>query len=190
MLTKLLYRTLPHCYEFNSVYARFPFLVPDKNTMTAFNPNLKEGYIWTGPNLNISSDLTVVQTPREVANVLGSTDVYLSGSGDRLEQVVPRTTVQVTPSVLLVMIAFFDQGYWSAFQSFHDIFKMLIKDEAKKPSDYFRQTTRDLLKLRAITRVSSSRKYIDIVKDVINILPILWTKQQVRFLNESRTLSY
>jgi linoleate 10R-lipoxygenase len=82
------------------------------------------------------------------------------------------------------------EAIWSTLQSVDDIFKMLIKDEAKKLSDDFRRITRNLLELRAITRVGSGRKYIDIVKDVINILPILWTKQQVRFLNEIRTLSY
>jgi linoleate 10R-lipoxygenase len=44
---------------------------------------------------------------------------------------------------------------------------------------FFSKTTEDLIKAKTFEPVSKGVKYVDIVKDVINILPILWISQSI-----------
>jgi len=53
---------------------------------------------------------------------------------------------------------------------------------------YFQRTTSTLINEKSVNRVGSTFKYVDIVKDVINLLPIYWIADEIVCLNVHQTM--
>ncbi|KAJ7915743.1 heme peroxidase [Mycena leptocephala] len=164
MLTKLLFRTLPAYYPARSVYAHFPFLDPAymlkyiiENSLELEVVNVNK-YIWTRPTPSARAEVVVVvKTDTGVRAVLDKHTVFPTGYAERLEEVTKRRNVN------------------------HDFVNKILLQETDKWATYFAAETERLIEKRALDHIGKSGKvqYVDIVGDVINMLPVHWICQQL-----------
>ncbi|KAJ7206545.1 heme peroxidase [Mycena pura] len=155
MLTKLLFRTLPGYYPPRSAYAHFPFLEPKfmRDTMRESQPELVKKYNWMRPVIHANvEDVVVFKTVSGVRAVLEDQVVFPAAYAQRLEEVVGRKCV--------------DRGF---------VMKMLLPDLYKWTA-YFEMETQRLIEKRCFNFVGRERSVqsVDIVRDVINMLPVHW----------------
>ncbi|KAF7972285.1 hypothetical protein HWV62_18532 [Athelia sp. TMB] len=167
MLTKLLFRTLPEYYPAGSAYAHFPFLVPSlfKKKLAAKPGSIVDKYVWTRPPVPKPS--VVVDGYTAVSAVLGEPKVFESGYDVKIGQ--------ITRGVFL---------YKPVIQ------KILFSDQNISAWTHcFQCTTGRLIKQKSVSHVGSELKYVDIVKDVINLLPIYWLADEIIGLNMKSKLN-
>ncbi|CAK5274234.1 unnamed protein product [Mycena citricolor] len=158
MLTKLLFRTLPEYYPRRSAYAHFPFLDPAfmQNLMAENNKSLVGEYIWTKPEINVEKEaVLVVKTESAVREVLADQTVFPNGYADRVMEVTGHSTVD------------------------HTFVNDLLLKENAKWTEYFVTETRALIAQLSFGNVSKKVQYIDIVRDVINVLPVHWICKEI-----------
>nr|GAT58858.1 predicted protein [Mycena chlorophos] len=155
MLTKLLFRTLPEYYPARSAYAHFPFLDPAymRDTMQENKPELVDKYIWTRPVTSPNAEtVVVVKTLEGVRAVLEDQTHFPAPYVERLHTITNHPIVD------------------SSFV------KRAILQDLPKWSQYFATKTQDLIKQHTLDHVGSKKalQYVDIVGDVINVLPVHW----------------
>ncbi|KAJ7472240.1 heme peroxidase [Mycena galericulata] len=160
MLTKLLFRTLPEYYPARSAYAHFPFLDPIymRDQMRVNKPALAEQYIWTRPPLPPhAGNVVVVKTEAGVRTVLEDQNVFPADYAERLKTVT---------------------GHADIDRSF--VNRELLR-ETDRWAAYFGAETERLLAKRSLDHIGKAGtvKYVDIVRDVINVLPVHWISQQL-----------
>ncbi|KAK7052388.1 heme peroxidase [Favolaschia claudopus] len=160
MLTKLLFRTLPAYYPPRSAYAHFPFLDPAymKDYMSENNPALAQEYIWTRPTLPANADTTIVfKTVESVRAVLDNPVVFPNKYSERMKTVTGHDAVK------------------------HDFVNSLLVKATDKWAKYFASETQRLIEQRSLDHIGKSGdlRYVDIVRDVINVLPVHWICQEL-----------
>ncbi|KAJ6467001.1 heme peroxidase [Mycena sanguinolenta] len=160
LLTKLLFRTLPSCYPPRSAYAHFPFLDPVymKERMSKRDPTLADKYIWTRPTPSAhAEDVVVVKTAAGVRAVFDNPTVFPTEYAERLEAVIGRKGVN------------------------HAFVTQILSKDISKWATYFAAETQRLIEHRSLKHIGKSGKvqYVDIVRDVINVLPVHWICKQI-----------
>ncbi|KAF7303748.1 hypothetical protein MIND_00604400 [Mycena indigotica] len=155
MLTKLLFRTLPDHYPPRSAYAHFPFLDPEymRKNLHENNPELETKYTWTRPIISPGAEnVIVIKSPAGVRQVLEDKTVFPRPYAHRLKAVVGPRDVD------------------SSFV------QRILLSELHKWSDYFAAKTQWLVKRHCLDHIGSPKplQYVDIVQDVINLLPVHW----------------
>jgi len=148
MLTKLLFRTLPDYYPAGSTFAHFPFLVPDviKKCMEKHLVNRLDKYTWIRPP--VPKGFVTVDTYDGVSQVTTEKSKFMSGYDNRLSNIT-------TPAVLE-----------------RSLVNDILVSENKRSAEFFVKTTEELITERSVDHVGSTARYVDIVKDVINVLPV------------------
>ncbi|KAK2467940.1 hypothetical protein APHAL10511_000235 [Amanita phalloides] len=161
LLTKLLYRTLPNFFPAGSAYAHFPFLEPSwmHDRMTRHNNKAVYEYTWTRPPA--VHEPKVVEQYGEVADVL-SNSAFTPESEDRLYKVFGSLvsgsgSEELAKKELIQEIKAASRGIFG-----------------KNPAEYFAKKTSELIDNKTLK--FGGKKQIDIVQDVINLLPVLWTR--------------
>ncbi|KAF7368716.1 hypothetical protein MVEN_00196300 [Mycena venus] len=157
MLTKLLFRTLPAYYPPRSAYAHFPFLDPAymKDYMS---PELAKKYIWWRPTPpEHAEEVVVVKTLAGVRKVLNNANAFPTDYEKRLEAVTGHKGVN------------------------HAFVNELLLKEADEWGSYFGTETQRLIDQRSLGHIGKSGhvQYVDIVRDVINVLPVHWICQRL-----------
>jgi linoleate 10R-lipoxygenase len=152
MMSKLLFRHLPEYYPPGSTYAHFPFMVPE--TMRGYVRKLEcssEGdYAWTRP----------IKTPLG----LGSIE-------SRVQKLVPYPLVNVRPRnphpLILQLIVI-------------QVKKLLFSSRAgdHSASSFFHITKR-LIEERFLLDIDSTTQHLNIIGDVVNLVPIYWITEQI-----------
>ncbi|XP_006456120.1 hypothetical protein AGABI2DRAFT_195360 [Agaricus bisporus var. bisporus H97] len=167
MLTKLLFRTLPDQYPAGSVLAHFPFNIPTKmhDVLAARNDGSLQRYRWpteldrTNPLPPLKDDYE-----RKVVNDLAAVKQalivdaakFVSNVTERKKKVVGSTEGR---HITHVKEAILNGNKWA---------------------EYFKTKTEYLLKNKTLEGVGSSGLcYVDIVQDVINLLPLYWICEEV-----------
>jgi hypothetical protein len=153
MLTKLLFRTLPNHYPVGSAYAHFPFLVPDK-----FKDRLRrlkgipfDNYTWTRPVP--PQEVVPVSTYKDVSAVMIDKDTFRSSYDGKISN--------ITDKVLL---------YKQIIQQ-----HLFSDQEISLWKHCFLYRTSMLIKEKSMEHIGSpEHRYVDIVKDVINLVPVYW----------------
>ncbi|EPQ51552.1 heme peroxidase [Gloeophyllum trabeum ATCC 11539] len=153
MLTKLLFRHLPEYYPRDSTYAYFPFMVPSemKKAVEKLPGNVVEKYSWTRP--------PVPQVG--IAGVNGGTPgngVAASGYYARMSKLSKWINPQVTETV--------DEA-------------LFANEQLEQWGTSFAKLTRSLIESKSVNHIGSTKKYVDIVKDVINLVPVHWIANEV-----------
>ncbi|KAJ7740925.1 heme peroxidase [Mycena maculata] len=164
MLTKLLFRTLPEYYPARSAYAHFPFLDPlyMRDHMRANNAKLATQYVWTRPPLPPHAEnVVVVKTPAGVREVLEKHEVFPPDYTERVKTVAGLATLDLAVD--------------------HAWVNKEIMAEAGRWSEYFGAETERLIAKRSLDHIGKDGtvKYLDVVRDVINVLPVHWICQQL-----------
>ncbi|KAJ7182581.1 heme peroxidase [Mycena crocata] len=160
MLTKLLFRTLPEYYPPRSTYAHFPFLQPDymRDYLRKNNPKLAEKYVWTRPTAPANAEnVGVVKTTEGVRAVLNDPTVFPTGYSERLKAVTGQGTI------------------------YHSYINRALLQENDRWAAYFGAETQRLIEKRSLNHIGKTVhvKYVDIVRDVINVLPVHWICHQI-----------
>ncbi|KAG6864600.1 hypothetical protein C0991_008364 [Blastosporella zonata] len=162
LLTKLLFRTLPNNYPVGSAYAHFPFLVPEY--IKAKNPALS-GYKWERPSA-VSLKPTPINTYAGAKQVLEDPS-FLSPVNGRLTTVISKQLKDLNENALA-------QGRATV--------EKLIYTSNHTPSgtwaEYFQKEARDLIKEKS-TKNDDNSKTVDIVGNVINLLPVHWIAEEI-----------
>ncbi|KAF5391021.1 hypothetical protein D9757_003939 [Collybiopsis confluens] len=157
MLTKLLFRHFPAYYPARSTYAHFPFLDPKymKNVME--KRGTADQYTWTRPTPPVGSrgETPVVSGYEAVAEILQNPGDWKSDYEEKLVNVVSANAQnRRLPDTVLI--------------------EKVLDSASRELPEYFVEITKQLIKERSIGRVGSTLKYVDIVDDVINVLPARW----------------
>jgi linoleate 10R-lipoxygenase len=199
-LTKLLFRTLPDYYLTGSAYAHFPFLDPSymKKRMMKTDPNLATKYTWTRPGPHPPSvPITTFAGVHQVlkgADFVSACDKHLFAAFEPI--LMTREIVGfIAPSGYTII------AYASAQQGDRSNEKNLnAMNEAEKKlnrgatsvsqfmfsgldlttlATYFSGKTEELIKSASFKHVGMDVTYIDIVKDVINLIPIHYISHEL-----------
>ncbi|KII85619.1 hypothetical protein PLICRDRAFT_56845 [Plicaturopsis crispa FD-325 SS-3] len=156
MLTKLLFRTLPDHYPARSAYAHFPMLVPARARMhlrkLAKDPTGK--YMWERPGKPMG--LVEVTEYEDVVRVLAD-GAFESQGDDRMRGLAKGVRVER--------------------QMVHEL--LFADNDVQAWKKYFGETARRLIREKSIDHVGSPAKYVDIVKDVINLVPVHWIANEI-----------
>ncbi|KZP28015.1 hypothetical protein FIBSPDRAFT_273412, partial [Athelia psychrophila] len=138
-------------------YAHFPFLVPAlfRKKLAAKPESIVGQYVWTRPA--VPKTTVKVQGYNAAAAVLGEPKVFESG--------VDRRITDITRGVLL---------YKQVIQK-----ALFSEQNISTWTHAFQCTAGRLIKQKSINHVGSDLKYLDIVKDVVNLLPIYWLADEI-----------
>ncbi|KAG6878460.1 hypothetical protein C0993_006300 [Termitomyces sp. T159_Od127] len=162
LLTKLLFRTLPNNYPIGSAYAHFPFLVPDyireMNLEIGNNPK----YIWERPPAR-SSDTVNVNTYAGAKQVLNNPRFY-STYDDRLFDIIPEEMKNTSKKALI--------------DGCVRVEKLISDPLSMGWVEYFQQETQELIRDKSTKNFNNSNT-VDIVRDVINLLPVHWIGEKM-----------
>ncbi|KAJ2919420.1 hypothetical protein MD484_g1068, partial [Candolleomyces efflorescens] len=176
LLTKLLFRTLPEHYPRGSAYAHFPLLTPDfmQRNMKNVNPDNVDKYSWSRPQ---RQPVALVKSCSAVGQVL-SDNAFFSASDARIlgldSTVTAARMAQETGTV--------NEKETSLLTGFSEARREIFKIIMSSPEDlaaFFEERTRQLISTKSFAGADDSVKYIDIVKDVINLLPSHWISEEI-----------
>ncbi|KAL0576476.1 hypothetical protein V5O48_005487, partial [Marasmius crinis-equi] len=167
MLTKLLFRTLPEQYTPRSAHAHFPFLVPGFMREELRKRNLQEmgKYDWKRPAVpgrlrSVGSRPGQYEVAQKIVGAQGGEgrgeQEFANGWGNRLEDIIGKGK---EPDLKLVQ-------------------KYLI-DHKEEWANFFVSLTESLIRQRGINHVGTNIRSVDIVKDVLNALPVRWVCHQI-----------
>ncbi|KAI0302469.1 heme peroxidase [Russula brevipes] len=155
MLSKLLFRHFPNHYPARSAYAHFPFLVPERmrNYARKLPGDVEPKYIWTRPP--VPADTTVVATRySDVLQLLSEPENFSSGVAERLGILTGGVHLNITPVEDVLT-------------------KQAMLEEAAQT---ILKITKDLISQKKSKGVAP---YLDIVRDVINLVPVHWLSDHV-----------
>ncbi|KAF8521309.1 heme peroxidase [Gautieria morchelliformis] len=168
MLTKLLFRTLPRHYTPKSIYAHSPFIVPSRMRENVENaPGMIERYDWSEPHgvpaiipvegfesvKKIVTNTTTFFAPYEaLAECLTDNHGFYFGASDSIKHRRTRGTVR---SLL----------FTSTANSEH--------------ARYYYEMTRELFAEKSYAPARATTRTVDIVREVLNIVPLYWVTTRV-----------
>lgn len=174
MLTKLLFRTLPNHYPVGSAYAHFPFLVPDKfkDRLRKIHDIPFDDYTWTRPVP--PQRVIVVSSYEDVSQVIVDKDTFRPLYDEKISNITDNVILykQIVCSILLSVFLLSLVDLLSAFK----VQRVLFSDqEISLWKHCFLYRTSMLIKEKSMERIGApAYRYVDVVKDVINLLPIYW----------------
>ncbi|KXN88689.1 Linoleate 10R-lipoxygenase [Leucoagaricus sp. SymC.cos] len=176
LLTKLLFRTLPDHYPAGSVLAHFPFTIPEKMhaTLTARADGSVHKYRWPVgldlPDGAVPLPATIKDVNWKVIKDLGSVKKVLTTDASKFASTVP-TRQQSIFDLVVTGKKEKKSSIFSDIENKHAPVIRTIVGIDKWP-DYFKDKTELLIKQNSFTQVGSENSYVDIVKDVIDLLPV------------------
>ncbi|KAJ3839678.1 heme peroxidase [Lentinula raphanica] len=164
MLTKLLFRHFPAYYPARSAYAHFPFLDPVYMQEQLQKRGTADQYIWTRPRPPVgvsTGEVTIIDNYDEVAKILSTPQDWKSSYETKLGTVVAGLKNPKLPDMTLV--------------------NKLLHDSSNKWPSFFAQETQNLIRTKSVAHSGSiaKMKFVDIVSDVINVLPVRWICQEL-----------
>ncbi|KAH9475928.1 Linoleate 10R-lipoxygenase [Psilocybe cubensis] len=183
LLTKLLFRTLPDYYPRGSAYAHFPFLVPSfmKENLEKTNPTLAPKYNWTRPRA--PAPLLVIDTFDGVKQVLEDSGSFMAAYDSRLFKVAePLLAPNLAPKHTLEEEEKAQIALDAAKKTFDAGVLTVSRNVFSKPdpnfAEYFASHTSALIHEKFWSN-GRSTAYVDIVRDVINLLPVHWICEEI-----------
>ncbi|QRV88586.1 heme peroxidase [Ceratobasidium sp. AG-Ba] len=167
VLAKILMRTLPEHYTFNSVYALFPFMVPSRMKEHLTDLEVEGQYDFERPKK--AREIISVNSYAAVRQVLGDPKTY-------------RGTYEAHMKGLTDGYGFFlamdnpaehkkDMGM---------MHKVMVTSEAiQRQTLWYGAKTTELIKDRSFSMSKSRTRTVDIVRDVLNLVPVHWVSQEL-----------
>jgi len=180
LLTKLLFRTLPDYYPTRSAYAHFPFLDPlyMKDNLEKKNPALASKYIWTRPRPHLPT--IPIDTFEGVRQILTEPD-FASAYDDHLFTAVkPILTKMEGERLNENDLDVLDEARKKLISGTAKVFERILSDlDPTVLAAYFSQKTEDLIKTKSFKHVGKGINYVDVVRDVINLVPVHWVSEKI-----------
>lgn len=152
MVTKMLLQLLPDYFPIRSAYTHFPLLDPQwfESEMKKKHPEKAAIYDWKRPSI-VSRAPIVLNTFETVKEVLTDPHMYSSGYDGRLSAIVRGNMPHYIADVSKIIMHQVDT--WAA---------------------YFVRSTRELIHGRCCECPGTNQRTLDVVHDVINLLPVRW----------------
>jgi linoleate 10R-lipoxygenase len=180
-LGRLFLRTLPNHFTDNSVYTFFPFMTPD-----AMKTHLKEMKVLDQYDLarpKGQSKVKVVTDYVQVAEILSNSAGFASSYAERAARVI-------NGKGYVVNCIWFGGAClmkWSSFYTVHGdteqdkIAKHLADtpEATDKIGKYFYDTTSQLIKSNSFSLVGKKVCGVDIVRDVLRVVPVMWAAADI-----------
>ncbi|KAG8925416.1 hypothetical protein FRC02_009696 [Tulasnella sp. 418] len=173
-LSKILFRTLPHHYDYNSVIGLFPFYTPKRMQTILQDLSVKRGnelykrYNYELPHRH--PDLVSVDSWQAVDKVLKDHKTFKNTYEEHMGQLTN------------------GHGYLLAYdeEAKHDADLQLIR-EALFPDNeamqrlarFYREKTTELINRKSFALIGKNTRSINIVRDVINLVPVHWVSTQI-----------
>ncbi|KAH7106072.1 heme peroxidase [Auriculariales sp. MPI-PUGE-AT-0066] len=166
-LSKLLMRTLPNNYNDRSIYAHFPMMIPSVMREHLTRQGVADQYDFE--MRSTYKVVKVVDTAEGVRNALKDWRTFRSSYGDSMKEIT--------------------NGY-GTYLAWDDTLKhrrdrLLIRDalftsvQIDRYARFFFDTTRELIRQKSYSLVHSDVRSVDIVRDVVNLVPVHWASTQV-----------
>ncbi|KAG8966855.1 hypothetical protein FRB90_010933, partial [Tulasnella sp. 427] len=171
VLGKLLGRCLPNHFPVDSSYTNFPFVVPTEMKKFLTDVEKADGYTFTRP-----------EPKKPVAPFKSYSEVTSALAGNALASTVPHNA----------SIVLFGDGYLKTYNNAAANLKdrnlirnaFLPNDVVKKKHiSFLERTTALLLQEKSFSLVGDKKMSVNIVRDVINILPVYFISEYVLGLN-------
>ncbi|KAG8780137.1 hypothetical protein FRC12_023407 [Ceratobasidium sp. 428] len=167
MLSKILMRNLPEYYAFNSVYAFFPFLVPSQIQKYLTDLGVADQYDFRRPRE--AREVIGVNTHKAVREVLSDAKTY---------------------SVTCVENMNYLTGGYGFFLAMDDpvkhqkdmglMHKVMATPEAlARYTLWYGAKTTELIDEKSFSMSKSEARSVDIVRDVLNLVPVYWVSQEL-----------
>lgn len=184
LLTKLLFRTLPNHYPRGSAYAHFPFMTPNsmRSALQDRDPATVDKYTWTRPKKQPA--VVPVSTYAGVKKVLSDDKSFISASDTRLLSVTKpfisskklnRTSTWRKSDKRLSTLKTTDKDIIKAKD---EIVTLILSDPASL-STYFAKKAQELITTKSFTSSDKQTSSVDIVRDVINLLPVHYIAEEI-----------
>ncbi|RDB26685.1 Linoleate 10R-lipoxygenase [Hypsizygus marmoreus] len=175
LLTKLLFRTLPDHFPAGSVYAHFPFLDPVYlKAEIAKNSNIVDKYDWTRPKP--PTPTVVVDTYEGVKQVLTEPH-FQAAYKDRVFNVAKSW---LTGDKEVDAAAAHEIAHTTLDHGRINVEKLIPLAHSNGTwAEYFEKETSSLVGAKTLPLVAGQPKYLDIVGDVINLLPVHWIAEEI-----------
>ncbi|KAF4610183.1 hypothetical protein D9613_010597 [Agrocybe pediades] len=166
LLTKLLFRTLPDYYPRGSSYAHFPFLQTSwmKKHLSEAKPELCKKYTWDRPSP--LPRVTRVDTFKEVQELLADHKTYISAYDSRLWNCIKPALLhdlQRTPEARNTLLS-----------AVEELSTAIFKKSDNNVAELFSKITTDLIMEKSLSFTKDNTFTVDVVKDVINLVPVYW----------------
>jgi hypothetical protein len=180
MLTRLLFRTLPEYYPPGSVYAHFPFLVPERvrKFLSKLHESPVKKYTFTRPPVPLP--VMVVQDYAEVKRLLESREALDGGVLRRLSELVRNADLNVR----LVRVMWACPEVWT--EADHSGAGKRSARESRLVANCIlykaslAKTAEELIRAKSLSgNGRSSSRVVDIVKDIIDLVPVYFVSTQL-----------
>ncbi|KAF8337099.1 heme peroxidase [Cantharellus anzutake] len=190
VLGRLLARGLPRHYDATSVYTHFPLITPKGQpySMDHILAKLGEAKEFTFDKPTKKGILRVVVDPKDVEAALGDPPVVIQGLVTQYVKNVK--DIGLTPSFLTVIDD--AAAYARVTALVQDYF--VPASELEKNGKWFYEKACQLIRENSYTVHSKAPKRVDVVKEVLRIIPVHWAAQvaglPVKTAQETRGIYY
>lgn len=180
-LGRLLLRTLPNDYTVDSIYTWFPFIHPE--SMEDFLKNLGKLDEYSLERPKPRGPCTTVNNYVEVGQVLFSTNKFTLECVERAAEVI-KGKGYATHAVASVC-ANRPNSFFAASDSGSEVQKQFITALVPSPEAvsvicaYFCNKTKELIEQHSFRLIGGKTRAVDIVHDVLNVLPLHWAATEV-----------
>ncbi|KAF8532744.1 heme peroxidase [Gautieria morchelliformis] len=168
MLTKLLFRTLPQHYTPKSIYAHFPFIVPSRmRENMQREPSMIRKYDWLEPH-SVSA-ITPIQGLEFVREIVTNTTTFLAPY-QALAQ-------KLTDNHVFYFDASDSTNHRRTRATIHGL--LFTSTANSEYAQYCYEMTRELFAEKSYAPARATTRTVDIVREVINVLPLYWLTTHV-----------
>ncbi len=178
VLGRLITRGLPQHYNATSVYTHFPFITPTGQHYSMDNIMKKLGLYqeYTFDKPDKQGDVRVIIDPKVLENVLGGDP--RDSHGLKTPYLKNVEEIGLSPSFLTSIddVA----AYTRATKLVQDT--IVPAQELAENGKWFFDKTRELIGGKSYTVYEKAPKSVDVVKDVLRLIPVHWAAKVVRFL--------
>ncbi|KZT38100.1 linoleate diol synthase [Sistotremastrum suecicum HHB10207 ss-3] len=166
-LGRLFLRTLPNEYNSESTYTWFPLFTPETMHKSLVNLGLEEKYTFDRPVP--AAEVIPVGNHNDVDIVLTAPSNFEAHYAERARRILPGR----------INGFFIADEYTRALREQHQVQQALFgkPDSLRNIADYFATTTLELIEERSFGLSGKTTQNIDIVRDVLNSVPIYWVSQ-------------
>ncbi|KAH8111877.1 heme peroxidase [Phellopilus nigrolimitatus] len=167
-LPRLLFRHLPRHYSANNVYALFPFFTPQVTFQNLTKLGIAEKYDFNRPK--------TTPIPKVLNTLTGIR--YVFNDFKKFHQIYEADMKMLTDGYGF-MLTFDDQKTHSVDKAlvWHALFPS--KDSVGQYVEWYKGKTRDLLKQKSFQYDGVPGTYVDIIKDVINLISVHWAADKL-----------
>lgn len=161
-LGKLILRTLPNHYTENSVYTFFPLMTPESMKKSLTKLKVIDQYDLSRPIGRVG--VKKVADYGLVRDVLNNKNSFYKLYASRVAKVIPgKGFYAVEPEIL------------------EKVHKALVDSPASldKITTFFYESTRELISASSFTLVGKKTFGVDIVRDVLKVVPVIWAASAI-----------